>query len=63
MEKGADFPAIKVDGDVIVDGHHRYIASKIVGKEIGTVPGTLPLNKQGAPGQHIKDIDLSEVDY
>ncbi len=28
-------PAIKVDKGIIVDGNHRYIASRILGKEIG----------------------------
>ncbi|MFP3663261.1 hypothetical protein SB768_33020, partial [Burkholderia sp. SIMBA_043] len=27
-------PAIKVSNGIVVDGNHRYIASRIVGKEI-----------------------------
>ncbi len=30
-----DIPPIKVDGNIIVDGNHRYIASRIAGIEIG----------------------------
>ena len=26
-------PAIKVDGQIIVDGNHRYIAGRILGRE------------------------------
>ncbi|MGG2743414.1 hypothetical protein ACQYY8_29175, partial [Pseudomonas aeruginosa] len=29
--KGDVAPAIKMDGNVIVDGNHRYIAEKILG--------------------------------
>ncbi len=31
-------PAIKVDGDIIVDGNHRYIAGRIVGREPARTP-------------------------
>lgn len=33
-------PAIKVDGNLIVDGHHRYIAGRILGREIPMTPWT-----------------------
>jgi hypothetical protein len=29
-------PAIKVDGGIIVDGNHRYIAGRILGREPAT---------------------------
>ncbi|WP_152227734.1 DUF637 domain-containing protein [Pseudomonas sp. SCB32] len=38
-------PAIKMDGNVIVDGNHRYIAAKILGREPDVVPGTLSPSK------------------
>lgn len=31
-------PAIKVDGEMIVDGNHRYIAGRIVGEEPALQP-------------------------
>ena len=30
-----DIPDIKVDGDIIVDGNHRYITSRITGTDVG----------------------------
>ena len=30
-----DMPDIKVDGDIIVDGNHRYITSRITGTDVG----------------------------
>jgi hypothetical protein len=30
---GEAAPAIKVDGNIIVDGHHRYIAGRVLGQE------------------------------
>ena len=29
MKKGIRFPGIKVNNKIIIDGHHRYIASKL----------------------------------
>ena len=31
MKIGIKFSGIKVDGDLIIDGHHRYIASLLAG--------------------------------
>lgn len=39
MSGGIKFPGIKVDGDVICDGHHRYFAAKIAKVRIDIVPG------------------------
>ena len=38
MSIGIKFPSIKVDGDLIIDGHHRYVASLLAGKALETVP-------------------------
>lgn len=37
-------PAIKVDGKIIVDGNHRYIAGRILGREPEVIqwPGGRP---------------------
>ena len=37
MKGETNVPPIKVDGNIIVDGNHRYIASRIVGFEIDVV--------------------------
>lgn len=36
---GIKFPGIKVEGDVICDGHHRYFAAKLAKVHIDIVPG------------------------
>lgn len=39
MSVGIKFSGIKVDNNVICDGHHRYIASLLANFPIETVPG------------------------
>ena len=36
--RGSQVPAIKVDGKIIVDGNHRYVAGRIVGIEPAQIP-------------------------
>lgn len=38
MLRGIIFPDIKVDGDLIIDGHHRYLASMLAGRSLSTTP-------------------------
>jgi hypothetical protein len=38
MSIGIKFPSIKVDGDLIIDGHHRYLASLLVGCTLDIAP-------------------------
>lgn len=38
MSVGIEFPSIKVDGNLIIDGHHRYVASLLVGKKLNRIP-------------------------
>lgn len=38
MKSGIKFSAIKVDEDLIIDGHHRYIASILAELPIETAP-------------------------
>lgn len=38
MLLGIKFPSIKIHGDLIIDGHHRYLASMLAGKTLGTSP-------------------------
>ena len=40
MSIGIKFPSIKVDGDLIIDGHHRYLASLLAGKTLDTIPSS-----------------------
>jgi len=61
-EKGDRFPAIKVDGNIIVDGHHRYIASRIANIPIDIVPGTRAMYKTREPSHRLIDLVLDERD-
>lgn len=56
--KGDVAPSIKVDGNVIVKGNHRYVAGKIVGILPEIIPGTL------SPSQmpRIKPMSKTVVD-
>jgi hypothetical protein len=38
MRIGIKFEGIKVDGDVIIDGHHRYLASLLAGVTLDRFP-------------------------
>jgi filamentous hemagglutinin len=60
--KGDVAPAIKMDGDVIVDGNHRYIAAKILGRNPDVTPGTLPPNKVGQT-KPVSELKVDEVDW
>jgi hypothetical protein len=35
---GIKFPSLKIHGDLIIDGHHRYLASMLAGIHLDTVP-------------------------
>jgi uncharacterized protein (DUF1015 family) len=37
MSIGIKFPSIKVDKDLIIDGHHRYVASLLSGTKLDTI--------------------------
>lgn len=38
MLLGIKFPSIKIYDDLIIDGHHRYLASLLAGKTLETSP-------------------------
>ena len=61
LEAGEIAPAIKVDGKVIVDGNHRYVAGRLVGKEPDQAAGTLSPSQAGKiqPVQNLK-IDSND---
>ncbi len=47
MVFGIQFPNIKVEGNIIVNGHHRYLASLLAGVAIERSPSINP------PANHI----------
>jgi hypothetical protein len=63
LKQGQDLGRIKVDGDIIVDGHHRYIAGQVAGVDVPTSAGSRPTFKQGLPSQPIKNIELNPNDF
>jgi RHS repeat-associated protein len=63
MLNGSKFPPIKVDGNVIVDGHHRYIAAKIANKQIDVIGGTRPLFQQGEATKSLTKLIFDTTDY
>ncbi|WP_017347507.1 RHS repeat-associated core domain-containing protein [Pantoea sp. A4] len=56
--KGDVAPPIKVDGNIVVEGNHRYVAGKVAGKMPETVPGNLSPSQ----AQHIKPMSETTVD-
>lgn len=38
MIVGIKFPSIKIDNDLIIDGHHRYLASLLANTYLYTIP-------------------------
>ncbi len=62
MLNGDKFPPIKVDGNVIVEGHHRYIASKIAGVKVDVVPGTRAAFKKRLPSKELTELEFSGID-
>ena len=54
IEAGNQLAGIKVDGDVIVDGNHRYIAALLCNMLPPTRPGTKPLSAVPIPIQQLR---------
>ena len=61
LKDGTEAPPIKVDGETIVDGNHRYIADKLArrrdydGPPLRSVPGVLtPKSGPIIPWSHVK---------
>ncbi len=55
-------PAIKMDGDIIIDGNHRYIAAKILGRNLDVTFGTLSPNKVGQT-KPVSELKVDQVDW
>jgi len=60
--KGDVAPPIKMDGNVIVDGNHRYIAAKILGKEPEIDPGVLTSYKASKKRPTV-NLEISPLDW
>lgn len=56
LEQGSEPPPIKVAGNILVDGHHRYTAGLLCGLEIARVPGTAAFSTRKYP---ISQIEIS----
>lgn len=62
LRTGSEAPPIKVDGDIIVDGNHRYAAGVLEGKLPATTPGTVAPS-QAPKAKPVKDIKVTSTDY
>jgi hypothetical protein len=57
----APAPPISVDGNVIVEGAHRYVAEKILDQEPSAVPGSLSPS-QAPLAYPIRDIKVDPTE-
>lgn len=57
MTIGIIFSSISVDGNVIINGHHRYLASLLVGYKLDRVPCPKPDAKELADWKSVKLVD------
>jgi hypothetical protein len=55
MKHGIRFSGIKVDGDLIIDGHHRYLAALVAGISLDIYPSS----KTSAT----TEVSWNEVDF
>lgn len=51
IENGISLPPIRVDGNIIVDGNHRYIAFRLCRMNAAIQPWTAPLSAPRFPVQ------------
>lgn len=54
---------VKVNGDLVVDGHHRVMAAKKAGVDIVTTPGTATTVKKANALDSFDDIKVDPVDW
>ena len=62
LERGDTAPPIKVDGKVIVEGNHRYVAGRLAGREPARTPGTLA-SGQASKVQPIQKLKIDKTDW
>ena len=60
MKAGLEFDAMKVADDLIIDGHHRYIASILANKDIAQF--RWPKNHNQSIFEW-RDVTLTSLDY
>ncbi|MBX7095780.1 MAG: hypothetical protein K1X56_13750 [Flavobacteriales bacterium] len=60
MSLGIQFPGIKTDGELIIDGHHRYIASLLANIELEVYPS---FKTSATSTYHWNTVLLSEEDW
>lgn len=59
---GERAPAIKMDGNVIVEGNHRYIAAKILGMSVDVEPGVMASSQRNKVST-VSGIGVDPVDW
>ena len=62
IENGQNPPPITIDGNIIVDGNHRYIAALLCGRSVAANQGTAPLTRKQL-AIPISQIRIDLVDY
>lgn len=62
LAAGSSASPISVDGNVIVEGAHRYVAAKILGQKPSSVPGSLSPS-QAPLAYPIRDIKSDPTDW
>lgn len=61
MVQNKDFPAIKEANGKIVEGHHRYLCSEILSKEIETIKGGVNISQQN--NYVWSEITIEDIDW
>lgn len=54
---------VKVDGDLVADGHHRVMAADKAGVDIVTTPGTASSVQRANALDSFDDIKVDSVDW
>lgn len=60
MSCGLMFPSISFDDDVIIDGHHRYLAAHLIGFDLDRVQG---IRSSAKLKRGWRSIELVEEDW
>ena len=60
MSAGIKFPGIKVENNLICDGHHRYIASMLADFPLERIPGSIT---SATTAVHWQSVIFEEEDW
>ncbi|GAB3025638.1 hypothetical protein GCM10027051_33000 [Niabella terrae] len=60
MKAGIKFPGIKVEDNLICDGHHRYLASILANFHLDRIPGS---KTSATSPVHWKSVVFEEEDW